>query len=160
MEQFIPYLNILVNCIYWTEDYPRILTKEYLKNQTVIRSNLNLKVVGDISCDIDGSIEITHKATYPDNPTFTYNALEDTYTDGNERNGVTVMAVDNLPCEFPAEASESFSSVLKDYVNELVSSDFSKETANLQLPDPISRALILHNGQLTKDYDYMKEYIK
>jgi alanine dehydrogenase len=160
MEQFLPYLSILVNCIYWTEDYPRIVTKEYLKNQTAIRSNLNLKVIGDISCDIDGSVEITHKATYPDTPSFTYNAIDDTFEDGVLRNGVTVMSVDNLPCEFPAESSESFSSVLIDYIDGLVSSDFKNDTENLQLPGPIAKALILHQGQLTKEYDYMKEYIK
>ena len=125
-EEYIPYLQILVNCIYWTEDYPRLVTKEYLKTNTLLRSNLNLKVIGDISCDIGGSIEITHKATMPDIPNFTYCADKDAFEDGVHRRGVTVMAVDNLPCEFSREASMEFSEVLKDYVDNIASQNDDK----------------------------------
>jgi len=107
-ENYLPYLSILVNCIYWTEDYPRFVTKEYLKNETILKSNLPLKVIGDISCDIDGGIEITHKITKPEMPTFTYFADEDRFEDGTQRLGDTVMAVDNLPCEFSRASSRAF----------------------------------------------------
>jgi alpha-aminoadipic semialdehyde synthase len=142
-EKFIPYLSVLVNCIYWTEDYPRLVTKEYLYNRTIIRSNLTLKVVGDISCDIDGSIEITHRATYPDNATFTYFAGDDRYEEGTRRTGITVMAVDNLPCEFPVESSAAFSTVLREYIPGIVSENFKVGLEQLGLPDPIRSALIL-----------------
>ena len=75
-------LSILVNCIYWTDKYPRLVTKEYLKNRTVLESNLNLQVIGDISCDIDGSIEITRKATKPDDAYYTYFAEDDRFENG------------------------------------------------------------------------------
>lgn len=159
-EDYIPYLNILVNCIYWTEDYPMLVTKEYLKNETVLKSNLNMKVIGDITCDIDGSIQITHKATKPDNPCFTYYAEDDRFEDGVHRNGTTVMAVDNLPCEFPKESSAAFSTVLKDYVNDMVTADYSAPFEKIEMPEPIKRAQILHQGEFTEDYEYMKEYIK
>lgn len=159
-ERYLPYLDILVNGIYWTEQYPRLVRKEYLKNETILKSNLNLKVIGDISCDIDGGVEICCKATKPDNPSFTYFALEDEYKDGIHRNGVSVMAVDNLPCEFSKEASTDFSNVLKQFMNELVSTDFSNGLEEIKLPAPVQRALILHKGELTPDYDYMKEFVK
>ncbi|GAG46534.1 unnamed protein product, partial [marine sediment metagenome] len=64
-ENYLPYLKILVNCIYWTEKYPRLVTREYLKNRLPEMSDLELCVIGDISCDIGGSIEITYKSTMP-----------------------------------------------------------------------------------------------
>jgi alpha-aminoadipic semialdehyde synthase len=159
-ENFLPYLSIMVNCIYWTEDYPRLVTREYIKNESIIRSNPTLKVVGDISCDIDGSVEITHKATYPDHATFTYFGNEDRFEDGTHMTGVTVMAVDNLPCEFSAEASTDFSIVLKKFIDDLVSTNFKQDTKGLKLPSPMQKALVLHRGEFTEDYRYMKEFVK
>jgi len=159
-ETYLPHLDVLVNCIFWAEQYPRFITKEYLKNQTILRSNLTLKVIGDITCDINGSIEITHKATMPDNPTYTYFAADDRYEDGAQRLGITVMAVDNLPCEFPGESSAEFSVVLKNFVNDIVTEDFNKGTDRLELPYPLKNALVLHKGKLTDDYLYMNKFIE
>ncbi len=158
-ENYIPYLQILINCIYWTEDYPRLITKEYLKNNTILKSNLNLKVIGDVSCDINGSIEITYKSTKPDKPDFTYFAEEDRFKDGPQRRGVTVVAVDNLPCEFPMESSSAFSSVLKSFVNDIICADFDNDFEYLKLPFPIKKALILHRGELMKDYKYLNKFL-
>lgn len=159
-ETYLPHLDVLVNCIFWAEQYPRFITKEYLENQTILRSNLTLKVIGDITCDINGSIEITHKATMPDNPTYTYFAADDRYEDGTQRLGITVMAVDNLPCEFPGASSAEFSAVLKDFVNDIASEDFNKGTDRLELPYPLKNALVLHKGKLTDDYLYMNKFIE
>lgn len=159
-ENYIPYLQILINCIYWTDDYPRLITREYLKNNTILKSNLNLKVIGDISCDINGSIEITCKSTEPDNPDFTYFAEQDKFEDGPQRKGVTVVAVDNLPCEFPMESSSAFSSVLKNFINDIVCADFNSDFEHLKLPFPIKKALILHRGDLMKDYKYLNKFLK
>jgi alpha-aminoadipic semialdehyde synthase len=158
-DSYLPYLSVLVNCIYWTEDYPRLVTKQYLKDQTVLKSNLTLRVIGDISCDIDGSIEFTYKATKPDNPAFTYFAGEDRFEDGTQRTGVTVMAVDNLPCEFSRESSGEFSEVLKNFVNDIVSEDFNRDFDRLEIPYPLKKALILKNGKLTEEYLYINEFL-
>ena len=159
-ENYLPYLKTLVNCIYWTEKYPRLVTREYLKNRLPEMSDLELCVIGDISCDIGGSIEITYKSTMPDHPCFTYDIESDSFMDDIAEKGVTVMAVDNLPCEFPKEASVDFSTVLKDFVNDIVKADFQQDFEQLKLPYPIKEALILHNGELTPEYIYMKEFLK
>jgi alpha-aminoadipic semialdehyde synthase len=158
-EQYIPFLQVLTNCIFWTAKYPRLVTKKYLQESTVLSSNLNLRVIGDISCDINGSIEITRKATKPDNPCFTYFAEKDSFEDGIQRRGITVMAIDNLPCEFPRESSEYFSAVLKDFVNEIVSTDFHQDFSRLTLSDSLKKGLILHRGKFTPEYEYMKEFL-
>ena len=159
-ESYLPYINVLINGIYWTESYPRFVTKKWLKDQSTLSGYLPLKVIGDISCDIDGSVEICQKATKPDNPSFTYFPLEDRFEDGIARGGVTVMAVDNLPCEFSREASGAFSSVLKHYIDGMASENFSVPFEKLNIPDPLKRALVLHQGNLTPDYRYMEEFIK
>jgi len=159
-DNYLKYLTILVNCIYWTDKYPRLVTKDYLKKNTILSSNLNLKVIGDISCDIDGSIEITKEVTMPDEPSFTYFAKEDRYEDDISRLGVTVMAVDNLPCEFAKESSEAFSNVLLNYIDGIVSADFNDSFEKLEVSSPIKKALVLHRGKFTKDYEYMNDFIK
>lgn len=158
--KFLPYLSVLVNGIYWTEDYPRLVTKEYLKEQAALRSHLTLRVVGDVSMDIDGAIEITHKATMPDNPCFTYFPREDRFEDGVHMGGIAVMAIDNLPCEFPRESSTDFSNVIRDYVHNLVSQDFEQDFNDLGLEDPLRKALVLHRGEFPPGYVYMKEFVK
>ena len=160
-EKYIPFLSIIINCIYWVDKYPRLVTKEYLTTRYLNQSRRKLKVIGDISCDINGSIEITYKITEPDNPAYTYNINEDSFIDGiKDRDGITVLAVDNLPCEFPKESSTEFSSVLKNFVYDIVKTDFTKEFNKLELPDVIKKALILHKGKLTKDYLYLNKFIE
>jgi alpha-aminoadipic semialdehyde synthase len=159
VEQHLPMLDILVNCIFWTEKYPRLITKDYLKAQAVSQADSNLSVIGDISCDIEGSIEITKEATMPDQACYTYFAETDTFEEGIPAKGITVMAVDNLPCEFSKGSSMFFSNVLKEFANDIVCADFGKSFDDLDLPYPIKKALILHNGQFTTDYTFMEKFI-
>jgi saccharopine dehydrogenase (NAD+, L-lysine-forming) len=159
MDRFLPDLDILVNCIYWTEDYPRIVTKTGLQSLATGGKPFRLSVIGDISCDIEGSIEITRDATMPDNACFTFHPDSQVFEDGIGKTGVTVMAIDNLPCEFPKESSMFFSSVLKTFAPDILSADFSKPFEALSLPYPIKAALILQNGEFTPDYAFMKQFL-
>ncbi len=159
MNRYLPHLDILVNCIYWTDKYPRIITKSWLQDQEKRNETSCLSVIGDISCDIEGAIEITKDATMPDNACFTYHPGTDSFDEGTVKSGITVMAIDNLPCEFPKESSMFFSNVLKGFANDIVSADFSKPYEALNLPYPIKKALILQNGQLTPDYTYMEQFL-
>ena len=93
-----------------------------------------LKVIGDISCDIEGSIECTVKATEPEEPCFVYNPLTGEARDGCEGDGLVVMAVDILPSELPRDASEDFGRVLKDYIPAIVEADFTAPFEELALP--------------------------
>ncbi len=75
-----------------------------------------LRVIGDITCDIDGSIECTVKATDSENPVYVYDPFEDKAIPGFEGRGPAVLAVYNLPAELPLESSTYFSGKLKEYV--------------------------------------------
>ena len=158
-EKYIPNLTVIVNCIYWTNRYPRLVTKKFVVSDNYLNSEQKLLVIGDISVDVEGAIEITYKATDPGNAFYTYQPANNKYEDGIQKDGITIMAVDNLPCEFPKESSKEFSSVLRNYVYEIVNEDFNKPFEELSLSYPIKKALILQNGELTKNYLYLKKYI-
>jgi len=158
-EEYVPYLTMVVNSIYWTDRYPRLITKKFLRSNDYLKSDQKLMVIGDISCDINGAIEITYKTTDPGNAFFTYNLKSDTFEDGILKDGITIMAVDNLPCEFPREASKEFSSVLKNFVHEIINADFSKPFDELSLSYPIKKALILQQGELTENYLYLNKFL-
>jgi len=158
-ETYLPFLTILVNCIYWTEKYPRLLTRDYLKTRAFTEGNPKPLLIGDISCDINGAIEITHQATKPDQPCFTYHPAQDSFSDGVLAGGNTVMAVDNLPCEFPRESSQEFSQVLHSMIPGLAATDFSQPFTGLDLPQYLKKALILHRGELTPEYRYLEKFL-
>jgi len=158
-EKYIAHLSMLVNCIYWTPQCPRFVTKKYLNSLYLSDENQKLKVIGDISCDINGSIEVTSKVTEPDNPTFVYDPIRDKIYDGIKGRGVVVLARDNLPCEIPRESSIFFSNELIDFVPQVVNAHSSGSLNKSVLPLPIQKALIVYKGELTKDFEYLKEYL-
>jgi saccharopine dehydrogenase (NAD+, L-lysine-forming) len=158
-EQYLPYLTILVNASYWDTSYPRHVTRQFIKRLYQSGQRPLLSVIGDISCDIEGGIEITLKATDPGNPYFTYDVGADKAINGFSETGPVIMSVDNLPSELPRDASVYFSSVLKTLLPEIVTVDFSVPFDQLNLPDHLKKAIILFQGRLTPEYEYLNEYL-
>ncbi len=158
-EKYIPHLTVLMNCMYWDARYPRIVTKQYLK-QLFKNNNPKLIVIGDVTCDPNGSIECTHKGTEIEDPIFVYNPATDTYEMGAKGDGLLIMPVDILPSELPRESSISFGDAMLRFVNVIVSTNYDVPFEFLNLPKPIKKALIIHKGKLTPDYEYISEYLK
>ena len=156
-EKYVNRLTILINCIYWDKQYPRLITKKFMKEN--YDSRTKLQVIGDISVDITGAIEFTKKATSPGNPIFVYNHLSGEIIDGYTGNGIVVMAVDNLPCELPRESSRYFSETLMRFIPSIVKADFSVDFDSLALSPEIKKAVILHHGKLTPNYQYINKYL-
>jgi alpha-aminoadipic semialdehyde synthase len=156
-EKYVNRLTILMNCIYWDKQYPRLITKKFMKEN--YDSRTKLQVIGDISVDINGAIEFTKKATTPGNPVFVYNHLSGEIIDGYIGNGIVVMAVDNLPCELPRESSRYFSETLMRFIPSIVKADFSVDFESLALSPEIKKAMILHHGKLTPNYQYINKYV-
>jgi alanine dehydrogenase len=157
-ERYIPHLNVLVNGMYWDARYPRIVTKDYLAN-LFAEEEPRLLVIGDITCDPDGSIECTHKGTAIEDPVFVYNPVTRIPAMGFKGDGVLVMAVDILPSELPREASIAFGRALMPFIEAIALADYDQDTDNLKLPDPVRRALILHKGKLTEPFRYIEKYL-
>lgn len=157
-QKHIPYLTILMNCIYWTDKYPRLLTLDFIRNHWY-NENRKLQVIGDISCDIRGAIEFTVQCTSADKPAFTYIIDEDRARLGIEGEGPVIMAVDNLPCELPRESSTSFSETLLDFIPALATTDFKVPFSDLELPRELKDAVIVYRGKLTEKFQYLEQYL-
>jgi alpha-aminoadipic semialdehyde synthase len=159
-EDYLPYLSVLTNCIYWDARYPRLVTKQWLKQAFMAGRAPKLAAIGDISIDIDGSIEATVKATEPGQPFYVYEPETGAVRDGVEGEGMLLMTVDNLPCELPFDSSREFGVALVPFVPAIARTDFSLPLEKLGLPGPIRRALILHQGRLTPEYSYIEKFLK
>jgi alpha-aminoadipic semialdehyde synthase len=158
-EKYIPHLSVLMNCMYWDARYPRLITKDYLE-KAFAEGTPRLTVIGDVTCDPDGSIEITHKGTEIEDPIFVYNPATRQPVMGHKGNGMLVMAVDILPSELPRDSSSGFADALINFVKPIADCDFSEEFEDLDLPRAIKKALILHNGELTHDFKYIENHLK
>ena len=157
-EQYVPEMSILMNCMYWDDRYPRIVTKDFLE-ELYKDGEPKLKVIGDVTCDPDGSIECTHKGTEIEDPVFVYNPVTRTPEMGFRGEGLLVMAVDILPSELPRESSQTFSDALVGFMPQIASADYNASFADLDIPEEIKRATILHKGELTPDYKYLEEHL-
>ncbi len=158
-EKYVPYMDMLVNCIYWDNRYPRLLSKDFLE-KLFAKGTPKLKVVGDISCDVHGSVECTELAAEISDPVFVYNPFTRDFSMGYNGDGLLIMSVDILPSELPRDSSNGFADVLIHFVKPIADCDFSEDFEDLDLPRPIKKGLILHKGEFTPDFEYMEEYLK
>jgi len=174
MDKYFPSLSIFINCIVWNKECPKLLTNSYLKNYydcKTLHKNPILPVIGDITCDPNGSVECC-RDTYPNNPSYMWrpdktdepilwDADLKTFEADSEvfdlsKDGYAVMAVTNLPCEIPREASLLFSRNFckkrpylgdKSYLECLAAADLSQNLEKTGLPDDIKNAFILYKGK-------------
>jgi saccharopine dehydrogenase (NAD+, L-lysine-forming) len=150
-SNFIEYTktaDILMAGAYWNPKAPVLFTRGDMMSE-----DFRIKVIADITCDIDGSIPSTKKATTIPDPIYDYDpnldAVKPPLT--NEK-FVTVMSVDNLPCELPRSASEEFGKDLIDKVLPVLLVPADPD-------DIIMRATIAENGMLTPSFEYLKDYV-
>ncbi len=155
MDIYLPYLNMLLHASYWDARYPRLVTKAMVNTQW--SQQCRLSFIADISCDVGGAIELTYKTTTADKPVYTYNPHTKKYTGGHRAQGITILARDNLPTELPQEASEEFSSLIREYVYQIAVHGVSDITRHMAIPQEIRRAVIVERGALTKAYRYLEK---
>jgi saccharopine dehydrogenase (NAD+, L-lysine-forming) len=158
-DRYIPYLTVIMNSIYWNSRYPRLVSKDYLREFWANEPHPRLRVIGDASCDIEGAAECNLKVTEPDDPVYVYDPATEQETMGVTGRGPVVLAVDILPSELPREASEYFSGILEPFVPAIARADFSVPFEELDLPPEIKRAVIVYHGELTSDYRYIQQYL-
>jgi saccharopine dehydrogenase (NAD+, L-lysine-forming) len=156
---FERYLPHLMNANYWDERYPRLLPKSYART-LYGGEQPRLRVIGDASCDIGGSIECTVKATEPDDPAYVWDPSTGEARMGVAGKGPVVLAVDILPSELPREASEYFSEILEPFIPAIAAADYSVPFEELEVPSEIARAVIVYHGKLTPDYRYLAKHLE
>lgn len=137
--------DMYIPCHFWDNRSPKILTPEDYRHP-----KFNVKIIADISCDIAEPIASTLRASTIESPFYGYDKTTGKEVDFMQSDCVAVMAVDNLPCELPRNASEDFGKTLKkEIIPALLSSDSDKI---------IERATICTNGKLTQKFSYLEDY--
>ena len=140
--------DVYIAAHFWNPKSPRFFTAEDTK-----REDFKIKVVADISCDVDdGPIGTTVRATTIANPFYDFNPVtgKEEPPFSSEKN-ITVMSVDNLPGELPRDASEEFSNALVDRALPYLIGEDDKGV--------IERATIFKNGVLTSRFEYLKDWL-
>jgi len=157
-EPYLAHMHVMVNCIYWEPKYPRLVTRQGIRD-LYAGSQPKLRVLGDITCDVKGGVEVTVKATEPDEPVYVYHPETGTTTAGIEGRGPVIMAVEILPSELPREASAYFSTILKRFVPTIAAADYARPFDELNLPVELKRAIIVYRGALTPGYEYLQQHL-
>lgn len=159
-RQYLDHLTVLVNCIYWEARYPRLVRRTDMAELFGEGRRPRLRVIGDVTCDIEGSIECTVRATDPGDPVYVYEPATGRTPSGVEGDGPVIQANDILPCELPVDASRYFSTLLRDLIPVLAGADFKGTLADSGLPPELQRATILYHGELTPDYRHLARYVR
>jgi len=138
--------DMLMAGAYWNPKAPVLFTEADMRNP-----DFRIKIIADITCDIDGSVPSTKQASSIADPLYDYDPVSATVKPAlSDERHVTVMAVDNLPCELPRSASEEFGHDLIDRILKPLLLEDSART--------IARGTIVDGGKLTSEFAYLQDY--
>lgn len=145
-EKYIPHTDVLVNGIYWQQSIDKLFTKEDVK-----RGDWRIKVIADITCDINGSVPINIGASTIEEPVYGIDksSLKKVAPYQNTQDIIDIMAVDNLPNELPKDASRHFG----EHIKSIIIPELLKQHSDI-----IKRGTICENGKLTTNYEYLSDY--
>ena len=139
--------DILIAGHYYAQGSPYLFTREDVKSPL-----FNIRTVADISCDINGPVASTIRSSTIQNPIYGYNPESETEDEFDKDSVISVMAVDNLPCELPKDSSEDFGSQM---LNEIFPLLFDCKDS-----DVIKDATICENGDLTSNFEYLRDFLE
>ena len=125
---------------------PYLFTREDAKSK-----DFNIKFVADISCDVDGPVASTLRASTIADPIYGYNPQLESEVSYKDENAIVVMAVDNLPCELPKDASEGFGEM---FLKNVIPAFFNNDKDGV-----LQRAKMTENGKLTERFSYLQDYL-
>ncbi|PZQ86418.1 MAG: alanine dehydrogenase [Flavobacterium johnsoniae] len=145
-ERFSKVADIFMAGHFYGNGAPVILTREMLNSK-----DNKIKIVADISCDVDGPIASTIKASTIAEPLYGYLPSEHKEVEIYHPAAIVVMAVDNLPCELPKDASEGFGEMFMEHV---IPAFFNGDKDGI-----LQRAKITENGKLTKRFEYLQPFV-
>jgi saccharopine dehydrogenase (NAD+, L-lysine forming) len=139
--------DILMAGAFWNPKAPVLF-----KREDMLDPKFKIKIVADITCDIGGSVPCTKKASSIPDPIYDYDPITDsTLPPLDDPNLITVMAVDNLPCELPRSASEEFG---RDLIDKIIKPLITEDKEAI-----VERGTLANDGRLTKTFSYLQDYI-
>jgi hypothetical protein len=146
--RFLPYTDLLISAAYWDPKAPVLFSLNDIR-----LPDCRISVIADITCDIGGSIPTTIRAATIENPYYDFNPETNTEEEPfSDRKNITVMAVDNLPCEVPWDSSFDFGNSLIEKILPCLTGDDPDEI--------IERASVTRNGSLTEKYAWLQDFLE
>lgn len=142
------YTDVLICAHFWAPDAPVYLSAEDLRS-----ADNKIRMIGDVTCDIMGSIKSTIRPATHAEPYYDYNPI----TEKEEplfanKDNITVEAVDTCPNALPMDASEFFGNMLISHVFTPLLEGHGEDSK------VIERATIVKDGKLTERFSYLKDY--
>ena len=148
-SNFMPYAketDFFIAGHFYGNNAPYLFTRKDAKSK-----DFNINLVADISCDVNGPVASTLRASTIADPFYGYDAKTEKEVAFDAKEAITVMAVDNLPCELPKDASEGFGDMFLEHV---IPSFFNNDEKGI-----LKRAKITENGKLTERFKYLQDYV-
>lgn len=139
--------DLYMACHFWGGGAPYIFTRQDARHP-----DFNVKYVADISCDIDGPVASTLQPSTIEHPFYGYDPISESVVEHGKPGSIGVMAIDNLPCELPRDASEAFG---KQFLDRVAPFFFGVDKDRV-----IERATEAADGQLTPEFAYLSDYVK
>lgn len=146
---FMPYAketDVFIAGHFYGNNAPYLFTREDAKSP-----DFKINLVADISCDVDGPVASTLRASTIADPFYGYDPRTEKEVAFNAQDAITVMAVDNLPCELPKDASEGFGEM---FLENVIPAFFNGDERGI-----LKRAKITENGKLTERFSYLQDYV-
>tara|TARA_X000000950_G_C13796326_1_gene611572 strand:- start:44 stop:1240 length:1197 start_codon:yes stop_codon:yes gene_type:complete len=140
-----------VTDIFFAGHYHNPKAPKLISNNDISNNDFNIKLIADISCDIDGPIASTIRPSTIEKPLYGFHKINLEECDFLEDKALVVMAVDNLPCELPRDASEMFGEM---FFNHVIPSFFNNDKEKI-----LHNSRITLNGNLTPRFRYLIDYI-
>ena len=144
--RFAEVTQLFIAGHFYGDGAPYLFTREQAK-----AANFKIEVIADISCDIDGPVASTLRASTIEKPFYGYDAQTEKEVAMDAEGAITVMAVDNLPCELPKDASEGFGDM---FIENVLPAFFNDDKDGI-----LHRARMTKNGKLTKRFSYLQDYV-
>jgi len=144
--RFAEVSDLYFACHFWDSKAPFIFSRKDAKSP-----DFKIKVIADISCDVDGPVASTLRASTIAEPVYGYHPQSEKEVDYMNDDAIAVMAVDNLPAELPNDASVGFGMSFSEYV---IPAFFNGDSDGV-----LERALMTKNGKLTERFSYLQDYV-
>ena len=144
--RFAQVTNFFIAGHFYGDNAPYLITREDAK-----RPDFKINLIADISCDIDGPVASTIRPSTIANPFYGYDPQTESEVAFNAEGAIAVMAVDNLPCELPKDASEGFGDMFAKYV---IPAFFNGDHDGI-----LERARMTKDGKLTHRYSYLQDFV-
>ena len=148
-SNFMPYAkqtDYFIAGHFYGDGAPYLFTREDAK-----QAEFKINLVADVSCDIDGPVASTIRPSTIADPFYGYDPKTESEVAYDAKDCITMMAVDNLPCELPKDASEGFGDTFLEHV---IPAFYNNDNYGV-----LARAKMTENGKLTDRYTYLQDYV-